>query len=70
MKSEFHRYLLDGLDRRNAGDYGLGPELSKAQADEQIIRAEQFLELAERLLGPIPPNEKRQLTDSRRSRNS
>ena len=56
VPAEFHRYLLDGGDRRNTGDYGLGPGLSKAEADEQIARAEQFLELAERLLGPIPPD--------------
>jgi uncharacterized protein (UPF0332 family) len=54
---EFHRYLLDGEDRRNMGDYGLGLELSRADADEQIARAEQFLDLAERLLGPVPPSE-------------
>lgn len=57
VPAEFHRYLLDGQDRRNAGDYGLGPELSRTDADEQIARAEQFLDLAERLLGPIPPSE-------------
>jgi uncharacterized protein (UPF0332 family) len=52
---EFHRYLLDGTDRRNVGDYGLGPELPKSVADEQIARAARFLELAEQLLGPISP---------------
>ena len=59
VPSEFHRYLLDGADRRNTGDYGLGPELSKTDADEQITRAERFLELAEQLLGPLPPDAKR-----------
>jgi uncharacterized protein (UPF0332 family) len=54
---EFHRYLLDGEDRRNTGDYGLGVELSKSDADQQIARAEQFLDLAERLLGPTSPDE-------------
>ncbi len=59
VPAEFHRYLLDGVDRRNSGDYGLGPELSKAEADKQITHAERFLELAEQLLGPLPLDEKR-----------
>ncbi len=55
----FHRYLIDGHDSRIVGDYDAGPGLSQHQAVEQIERAEQFLELAERLIGPIPPGDKR-----------
>ena len=50
---EFHRYLIEGQDSRNVGDYDTGPSLTEAQAAQQITRAEQFLELAERLIGPI-----------------
>jgi uncharacterized protein (UPF0332 family) len=57
VPAEFHRYLLDGEDRRNSGDYGLGPGLSRADADEQIARAERFIDLVERLLSPNPPDE-------------
>lgn len=53
---EFHRYLIDGQDMRTVGDYGTGPGLTQAQAGEQISRAERFLELATRLIGPLPPS--------------
>ena len=52
---EFHRYLIEGQDKRNVGDYQIGPSLTDAQATEQLARAEQFVALAERLLGSIPP---------------
>ena len=38
---------------RQAGDYGT-IAIDKAEVAKQITRAEQFLELAERLIGPIP----------------
>ena len=47
---EFHRYLIKAENRRKAGDYDTGPGLTKAQASTQITHAEQFLELAERLM--------------------
>lgn len=47
---EFHRYLIEGQDKRQVGDYDIGPGLTEQQAREQISRAEQFLELAARLL--------------------
>jgi len=52
---EFHRYLIEGQDSRNVADYGLGPELSQADAPLQIARAEELLEAAVQYLGPIPP---------------
>lgn len=52
---EFHKYLLDGGDSRNVGDYDLGPGLSGEEAAEQIHRAQEFLTLAERLIGQLPP---------------
>ena len=55
VPQEFHRYLIEGQDSRNVGDYDIRPGLSKDEAAEQITRAEQFLELADRLIGPIPP---------------
>jgi uncharacterized protein (UPF0332 family) len=55
VPAEFHRYLIDGQDMRTVGDYGTGPGLTQAHAGEQILRAERFLELGERLLGSPPP---------------
>jgi uncharacterized protein (UPF0332 family) len=51
---EFHKYLLDGEDSRHVGDYDLGPGLSAGEAAEQIHRAQEFLDLAARLVGPPP----------------
>ncbi len=52
---EFHRYLIEGQDKRNVGDYQIGPNLTATQAAEQIAHAEQFLELAVQLLSPLSP---------------
>jgi uncharacterized protein (UPF0332 family) len=50
----FHRYLLDGQDVRNTGDYDIGPGLSEDEAAEQIERAGKFVELAKsRLKGEV-----------------
>ena len=54
---EFHRFLIDGQDLRHTGDYGERHAVTFDQAQEQVGHAEQFLELAERLIGPLPPTE-------------
>ena len=48
---QFHRFLIDAQDLRNAGDYGQLNAVSVEQANEQIMNAEMFLELAENLIG-------------------
>jgi hypothetical protein len=40
---------------RNVGDYGTLHAVTAAQTELQTTRAEQFLDQAERVLGPIPP---------------
>lgn len=57
VPTEFHRYLIRGMAVRHAGDYGKARKVSPEEAAEQITRAEQFLQLAERLIGPLPPAE-------------
>jgi uncharacterized protein (UPF0332 family) len=52
---ELHRFLLEAQELRHSGDYGQRHAVTGDQARQQIIRAEQFLEVAERLLGPIAP---------------
>ncbi|MCA1993389.1 MAG: HEPN domain-containing protein [Coleofasciculus sp. S288] len=52
---EFHRYLIAAEQIRRQADYNIAPELTQAQAAEQILRAQQFLELAEQLLSSPPP---------------
>ena len=52
--SEFHLYLLEGMEVRHAGDYGKARSVPPEDAAEQIARAEKFLKLAELHIGPIP----------------
>ena len=52
---ELHRYLRDGQDSRNVGDYHFGSTLTGDQAALQIARGERFLEVARERLGAIPP---------------
>jgi uncharacterized protein (UPF0332 family) len=47
---KFHRYLIDGQDRRTVGDYSIGPGLTEAQAAGQIAHAEEFLTWSEHAL--------------------
>lgn len=56
VPAEFHRFLIDAQDLRNAGDYGQLNAVTTEQANEQIIRGEQFLELAQNLIGTLPSN--------------
>jgi uncharacterized protein (UPF0332 family) len=53
---EFHQFLIRAQDLRNAGDYGQLNAVTAKQANEQITHAEQFLELAQNLIGTLPPN--------------
>jgi uncharacterized protein (UPF0332 family) len=54
---EFQRHLIRGMEVRHAGDYGRGRSVTPEEAAAQIAHAEQFLSLAEQLIGPIPPND-------------
>jgi uncharacterized protein (UPF0332 family) len=48
---EYHRFLVDGQDRRLMADYETGVEVSREKAEEVIAHAEKFLDLARRMLG-------------------
>jgi uncharacterized protein (UPF0332 family) len=47
-----HRYLIDAEKSRLQGDYDPADIVSESAAAVHISRAEVFLEIAERLLGP------------------
>ena len=47
LDPKFHRYLIDAQDFRNQGDYSVGPGVTRAQADEIIEWANDFITLAE-----------------------
>lgn len=49
----FHRYLIRGLEVRHAGDYDSEKIVTPEESKEQLDRAEQFLKLAEQLIGPL-----------------
>lgn len=57
VPTKFHGFLLEAQDLRHSGDYGPPHAVTLVQAREQIARAEEFLELAERLIGPIQPTD-------------
>lgn len=50
VPQEFHRYLIEGEDSRNIGDYDIVSTLNKEEAIEQIKHADSFLDLADRIL--------------------
>jgi uncharacterized protein len=54
VPTSFHRWLMEAQELRHSGDYGSRSTVNYDQAKEQIDRAEQFLSLAERLIGPMP----------------
>jgi uncharacterized protein (UPF0332 family) len=54
LPTEFHRYLIDAQDLRNNGDYGGLNAVTIEQANQQIINAQKFLDLAESHI-KIPP---------------
>jgi len=52
---EFHRFLMEAQELRHSSDYDVDCGVTLEQAKLQIKRAEDFLKLAEQLIGSIPP---------------
>ena len=50
LDPRFHRYLIDAQDTRNLGDYGVGTGVSRAQMDELLAWADEFLAVAQAFL--------------------
>lgn len=50
LDPKFHRYLIDAQDSRQAGDYGVGPAVSAAQAQKILDWTREFIATAERFL--------------------
>lgn len=51
---KYHRYLIDAQDSRLLGDYSAMTNLSAVDADEAIDRAQEFVDLAQDVIGPQP----------------
>ncbi len=47
---EYHRYLIEGQALRQSGDYGERNAVTRDEAELQIQRAQDFVELGKRLL--------------------
>lgn len=56
VPKEFHRFLIEGEDSRNIGDYDIVSGLNNEEALEQIRHAESFIELADKMLS-LPHSE-------------
>jgi uncharacterized protein (UPF0332 family) len=50
VASEFHQYLIKGMEVRHAGDYGKSESVTPESAKELIIHAEEFLKMGEQLI--------------------
>ncbi|GAF68751.1 unnamed protein product, partial [marine sediment metagenome] len=49
---KFHQYLIEAQDRRNVGDYHIGPALTESEARDEISRAREFVSLGDDFLAP------------------
>lgn len=54
IDADYHRYLLDAQAGRNKSDYDAGLFMTESQAKTHIEHAQMFLELAEKMIGPLP----------------
>ena len=52
---ELHSWIIEAQSWRHAADYGPRQYIEPEVAIEQIRRAERFLEVAQQLIGSIPP---------------
>jgi uncharacterized protein (UPF0332 family) len=51
------RYLIRGMEVRQAGDYGSVKSVTPEESLKQIAHAEEFLQLAERIIGKLTEQE-------------
>lgn len=50
----FHRYLINAMDIRTKADYNIEPNITKENAAQLIIRAEEFLKFAQQNINSMP----------------
>lgn len=55
----FHRYLVEAQSKRLIGDYDAESGVTEVEAKEQIGRAEEFIALADGMLGSLPADAQR-----------
>jgi uncharacterized protein (UPF0332 family) len=52
LDPKYHRWLLDGSDKRLLGDYEVEATLDRDDVEKMITQAKEFLEVARRYLEP------------------
>ena len=57
VEPEYASHLAAAMETRHVGDYGQQQKVRPEESRTTIDRAELFIELANRLIGPIPPDE-------------
>ena len=57
VPADLHRHLIDAFKARGSADYDIHTAFGEADALLQIARAQEFLDFAEDLLGPLPEPE-------------
>jgi len=50
INKKFHRYLIDAQNIRNIGDYDTVMEISEKEAETELKRAKEFIQLAKEQL--------------------
>ena len=49
LPSKFHRYIIDAMQTRTDGDYGIVRKVTAGEAFEVISHAEEFIQLSDQL---------------------
>ena len=57
VPAEFHRYFIDAEEKRGIADYDFETDVTENDAMRVIGYAGKFVELGERLLGPVAEND-------------
>lgn len=57
VPTQYHRYLIRGLEVRHSADYGGRAGVTPDESTEQLDRAAELLQFGERTLGPLPADD-------------
>lgn len=55
IPAQFHQNLIKAYNKRISGDYTTNSNLTKTEVSLMIAQAEEFIALAEQMLGATPP---------------
>lgn len=55
ISAQFHQNLIKAYNKRISGDYTTNSNLTKTEVGTMVSQAEEFIALAEQMLGATPP---------------